>query len=95
LPPIRRYGHASAVLGCALFIHGGISGEDNSVIVDTTKHPNEEFAVFDLQARYWIRAKQEELINEDTGERTLLHATISSLAYHTMTPIFESAISRS
>ena len=59
------------------------------------KHPNEEFAIFDLQARYWIRASQEELIDEDTGARTLLYTTISSLAYHSMTPIFESAISRS
>jgi hypothetical protein len=59
------------------------------------KHPNEEFAIFDLQARYWIRASQEELIDEDTGARTLLYTTISSLAYHTMTPVFEPAISRS
>jgi hypothetical protein len=95
IPPTRRYGHASAILGCTLFIHGGISGEDNNVIVDTVKHPNEEFAAFDLQARYWIRAQQEELVNEDTGERTLIHTTLSSLAYHTMTPVFEPALSKS
>lgn len=94
MPPLRRYGHASAVLGCALFIHGGISGEDNNVIVESVKHPNEEFALFDLQARYWIRVQQEDLINEDTGERTLIHTTLNSLAYHTMTPIFEPSISR-
>ena len=32
MPPMRRYGHASATLGCTLFIHGGIGGEDNNVI---------------------------------------------------------------
>lgn len=92
---MRRYGHASAMLGCALFIHGGIGGEGNNVIQDSVKQLNEEFAIFDLQARCWINASQEELIDEDTGVRTLLHTTISSLAYHTMTPIFDPSISRS
>jgi Galactose oxidase, central domain len=34
LPPIKRMGHAAAVLGCALIIHGGINGEENVVIAD-------------------------------------------------------------
>jgi len=47
-----------------------------------------------LQARYWIKVQQEEFINEDTGEIRLIHTTLPSLAYHSMTPIFESSISR-
>jgi hypothetical protein len=34
-PPLRRYGHGAAVLGCTLLIYGGINGELNAVIDDT------------------------------------------------------------
>lgn len=45
-PPMKRYGHAAAILGCGLVIHGGINGEENVVITDA-KEP-QEFALFDF-----------------------------------------------
>ena len=54
-----------------------------------------EFALFDFQARAWMKIKQDEVVNEDTFERTPIHTTIGPLAYHTMTAVFESGLSKS
>ena len=42
-------GHAAAILGCTLLIHGGINGEENVVITDEAGK-FELFALFDFQA---------------------------------------------
>jgi hypothetical protein len=36
-PPIKRSGHATAMIGNTIIIHGGLSGEENTVIVDKDK----------------------------------------------------------
>jgi hypothetical protein len=53
-----------------------------------------EFALFDFQARSWMKIKQDEVVNEDTFERTPIHTTIGALAYHTMTAVFDAALSK-
>lgn len=97
--PYKRYGHAAAILGSALLVHGGISGEDNQVISDLEQSPKgfhqSEWVLFDFQARQWVKVRQEELVNEDTGEKKMINTTISCLAYHTMTAVFDPIIARS
>jgi len=55
---VRRYGHASAVIGCCLLLHGGINGEENCVIVDKDGKEPQQFALFDFQARSWLKVRQ-------------------------------------
>jgi len=84
------------MLGSQLIIHGGIDGDENVLIQENGKNIfASEFALFDFQARQWMKIKQDEIVNEDTFERTPIHTTIGPLAYHTMTAIFESALSKS
>jgi hypothetical protein len=59
------------MLGSQLIIHGGIDGNENILIQENSKNMiATEFALFDFQARQWIKIKQDELVNEDTFERT-------------------------
>ena len=84
------------MIGSQLVIHGGIDGAENILIQEGSKSMiASEFALFDFQARYWMKIKQDELINEDTFEKTALNTTVGPLAYHTMTAVYESALSKS
>jgi hypothetical protein len=42
-----------------------------------------------------MKIKQDELVNENTFEKTPLNTTIGPLAYHTMTAVYDSALSKS
>lgn len=42
-----------------------------------------------------MKIKQDELVNEDTFEKTPLNTSIGPLAYHTMTAVYDSALSKS
>ena len=58
--PWRRYAHAAAMIGSQLVIHGGIDGDENILILEGNKSMiAAEFALFDFQARYWMKIKQD------------------------------------
>lgn len=84
------------MIGSQLVIHGGIDGDENILIQEGSKNMiASEFALFDFQARFWMKIKQDEMVNEDTYERTPIHTTIGPLAYHTMTAVYDSSLSKS
>jgi hypothetical protein len=71
-------------------VHGGVHGEDNKVIYDGKDEKNlQEFALFDFQACSWMRIKQAMTEYEDDVPQKPIHLTIGSLAYHTMTPVYD------
>lgn len=45
--PMKRLGHAAAILGNCLVVHGGINGEENKSIQDTDNE-TQEYACFDF-----------------------------------------------
>ena len=42
-----------------------------------------------------MKIKQDELVDEHTFEKTPLNTSIGPLAYHTMTAVYDSALSKS
>jgi|LauGreDrversion4_2_1035121.scaffolds.fasta_scaffold6894476_1 hypothetical protein len=48
------------MIGSQLVIHGGIDGDENILIQEGNKSMiATEFALFDFQARYWMKIKQD------------------------------------
>lgn len=85
-------GHSAVVLGCTLIVHGGINGVENVVIADDAKE-QQEFALFDFQVCAWIKIKQ--AVNEtEDGSLKEPQLTIGPLAYHSMTAVYETSLSR-
>ena len=89
---MKRFGHVAAILGNCLVIHGGINGEENIVVQDTQKEA-QEFACFDFQTCCWMKIRQA-MSEDDDKPQMPIHLATGTLAYHTMVPVFECALSR-
>ena len=55
--PGARAHHVSAVLGCGLFVHGGLSCEGNKTLSD--------WHLFDLGLQMWIRCSVKEVLYDE------------------------------
>ena len=89
---MKRLGHAAAVLGNCLVVHGGINGDENKSILDTGKE-TQEYACFDFSTCSWMKIRQAVTEIEDQPGKPI-HLAIGTLAYHTMTPVWEPILSR-
>jgi len=72
--PESRAHHAAAVLGCCLFVHGGLSSEvQNKTLGD--------WNVLDFGIQVWMKCE----VLEAEGKKLFAHAR----KYHTMTAAFD------